>query len=171
MLYHFSEEPSIQRFVPRAPLARPEVEPMVWAIHQEYEHIYWLPRDCPRVCFWPTTETTPDDLTRFWTGVTGRMVIAVEAAWLERLQSTKLYRYTMPSESFTPLEDFGMYISRETVEPLAVEPMGNLLDILTAAPVELRICPLLVPIGQSVIGTSLSWHIIRSRNAQQWPQG
>ena len=171
MLYHLSEEPAIQRFVPRSPLAHPEVEPMVWTIHEDYQQLYWVPRDCPRVCFWPVPTTTPEDLAHQWTGVTGRMVIAIEAAWLGRLQTTQLYRYTIPPESFSPLEDFGVYVSRETIEPLAVKSMGNLLDALSAAPVELRICPSLVPIGQAIIGTSLSWHIIRRRNAQNWPEG
>ena len=54
-LYHFSEDPTIERFVPRAPLARPEVEPLVWAIDEWHQPIYFVPRDCPRVCFWPLT--------------------------------------------------------------------------------------------------------------------
>jgi hypothetical protein len=168
MLYHFSEEPSIQRFVPRTPLARPEVEPMVWTIHETYQQIYWVPRDCPRVCFWRLPETTPEDLDHFWNGVTGRLVIAIEAAWLQRLQTIKLYRYTMPPESFTLFDDYGAYVSREVVEPLAVEPMGNLLLQHTGSSVELRICPSLVPIGRAIMGTSFHWSLIRMRNAQGW---
>jgi hypothetical protein len=168
MLYHFSEEPTIRRFVPRSPLARPEVEPLVWTIHEDYQHIYWVPRDCPRVCFWPLPESTETDLERFWSGVTGRMVIAIEAGWVERLQITQLYRYTMPPESFTSIDTYGAFVSRETLEPLSVEPMGNLLEQLAASPVELRLCPSLEPIGEAIIGTSLHWSIIRRRNAQGW---
>jgi hypothetical protein len=31
-LYHFSEEREIRIFAPRAPLAHPKVEPLVWAV-------------------------------------------------------------------------------------------------------------------------------------------
>ena len=169
MLYHFSEEPSIQRFVPRPPLARPEVEPMVWTIHEDYQQIYWLPRDCPRIYFRPLPETTSEDLKRFWTGAAGHLVLAIEASWLQRLQTTQLYRYTMPPESFTMIDaNYGGYVSRETIEPSAVEPLGDLVEELAAASVELRLCPSLVPLGKAIIGTSMSWGLIRMRNAEGW---
>ena len=92
-LYHFSEDPTITRFVPRPPLARPEVEPLVWAIDDWHAPVYFLPRDCPRVCFWPLPTTTAEDYARFFATVSGRMVIAIESGWLERLRTTRLYRY------------------------------------------------------------------------------
>jgi hypothetical protein len=169
MLYHFSEDPTIERFVPRAPLHRPQVEPMVWAISEEHQQIYWVPRDCPRVYFWLLPTTTAEDRARFWTGVHADLVLAIEAVWIERLQTTQLYRYTLPSESFTLIDaHYGAYVSRETVVPTSVEPLGNLLHELAAAPVELRLCPSLVPLGKAIINTSFSWGLIRMRNAQGW---
>lgn len=160
MFYHFSDEPNIQCFEPRTPLAYPKAEPMVWAINDVYQYVYWTPRECPRVCFWPVADTSSEHMARLWSSVTGRMVIAIEAASIARLQSTHLYRYTMPPETFVSHEeDWGVYVSHSTVEPIAVEPMGNLLDALTAAPVELRMCPTLEPLKQAVISTSFSWHI------------
>jgi hypothetical protein len=165
-LYHFSEEPHIARFVPRSPLAHPEVEPLVWAIDDWHQPIYFFPRDCPRVCFWPVPTTTAADEQRFFSYVSGRMVVAIEAAWFERLQTTQLYRYVMPDATFESLQDYGGHVSRQTVVPQRVEPLGNLAQELFAAGVELRICDSLVPLGKTIITSTLHWSLIRMRNAQ-----
>jgi hypothetical protein len=167
-LYHFSEDPTIERFVPRAPLKRPEVEPLVWAMDEWHQPVYFVPRDCPRVCFWPGRQTTPEDFERFFAHVSGRMVIAIEAAWFERLRSTRLYRYVLPEELFESLHDNGMHVSRQTVVPLAVEPLDDLPRRLLDAGVELRICPSLVPLGEAIIASTLQFSLIRMRNAISW---
>lgn len=57
MLYHVSEEPGIARFDPRPATG---VEwPVVWAIGDERLHNYLLPRDCPRVTFFAGPRTSP----------------------------------------------------------------------------------------------------------------
>jgi hypothetical protein len=167
-LYHFSEDPSIKRFVPRPPIAHPETEPLVWAIDEWHAPVYFLPRDCPRACFWPLPTTTPEDHARFWSYTNCRMVIAVEWVWLPRIQTTSLYRYTFPEEAFLGLQDHGVHVSRDTVVPAAVEPMGDLLERLAAANVELRLCPSLVSLAETLIGASLHFSLIRMRNAQGW---
>jgi hypothetical protein len=48
MLYHFSEDPNINEFVPRSMECMP---PVVWAIDEEHSFFYFFPRDCPRVIF------------------------------------------------------------------------------------------------------------------------
>lgn len=170
MLYHFSEDPSIEQFEPRTPLHRPEVEPAVWAIEAWTAPKYLFPRDCPRVCFWPAPTTTPDDYERFYRYVDGRMVTAIEAAWLHRLTQTTLYRYVLPAATFEPLlNEVGTYISRHTVVPLGVEPVGDLMTALVAAPVELRICQSLVPLGLAIIASTMDFSLIRMRNARGWP--
>lgn len=172
MLYHFSEDPTIERFVPRAPLARPEIEPLVWAVESWTAPKYYFPRDCPRVCFWPGLDTSPTDYERFWGYVDARMVAAVEAAWLERIQTTTLYRYVLPGEGFeTKADEVGTYTSRQTVVPLRVEPVGDLVGALLAARVELRICGSLVRLGQAIIASTLGFSLIRMRNAAGWPPG
>ncbi len=167
-LSHFSEDPTIARFVPRAPLARPEVEPLVWAIDDWHAPIYYVPRDCPRVCFWPLPTTTAADSARFYATVPARMVIAIEGAWLDRLRTTRLYRYTMPGETFEDLPDYSGSVSRATIVPLKVEPVGDLLTALVATGVELRITPSLVPLGRAIIESTLHFSLIRMRNAQGW---
>ena len=168
-LYHFSEDPTIELFAPRAPLAHPETEPFVWTVDEAHQPVYFFPRDCPRVCFWPLPTTTPEDYARFWSYVADRMVVAIEAGWLERMRSTRLYRYVFPNEPFQPVERDGwMYVSRETVRPLRVDTLDDLPGRLVEAGVELRVCSSLVPLGKAIVGATLHFSLIRMRNAQDW---
>ena len=90
------------------------------------------------------------------------------SGWLERLCRTQLYRYVLPEESFESLHDHGAHVSRETVVPMRVEPMGDLLALLTEADVELRLSPSLGPLAQTMMKTTLHWSLIRMRNARGW---
>lgn len=169
MLYHFSEDPTIVRFEPRTPVLPPEVEPAVWAIEAWTEPKYFFPRDCPRVCFWPAPTTSREDYERFFQYVDARMVTAIEATWLEQVETTRLYRYVLPVETFEPVpNEPGTYISRQTVVPLRIEPLGNLVNELMAASVELRVCRSLVPLGQTIITSTMDFSLIRMRNAHGW---
>src|SRR5919202_2218535 len=167
-LYHFSEDPAIEVFVPRPPLAHPDVEPLVWAIDEWHSPLYFVPRDCPRVCFWPLESTTQADLERHFATVSDRMVVAIEARWLDRLRSTALYRYVLPDEPFESLHDAGMYVSPQTVTPLRVEPLGDLLDRFVEARVELRVCHSIAALGRAVAASTLHFSLIRMRNAWDW---
>ncbi len=71
-VYHYSEEPGITAFA-----ARPSRlgEPFVWAIDAWRQPLYWLPRDCPRVCFWPDEGRTSAPPTMSAGG------LALRAAW------------------------------------------------------------------------------------------
>ena len=71
---------------------------------ERHQPIYFTPRNCPRVCFWPLPTTTAQDMEQFWANVSDRMVIAIEAAWFERVCTTQLYRYVMPNEPCTPTD-------------------------------------------------------------------
>ena len=171
MLYHFSEEPGIAVFEPRSPLARPEVEPLVWAIDAWHAPMYFFPRECPRACFWPGTQTTGDDRKRWFGGIDARMVIAIESVWLERVRTTALCRYAMPAAPFAPIDaTAGHYVSRVPVVPVAIEPVGDLLAALVAADVELRVTPALVSLWQRVIASTLEFSGTRLRNAQGWAE-
>lgn len=171
-LFHFSEEPAIDEFVPRSPLARPEVEPMVWAIDEWHSVMYLLPRDCPRACFWPGAATSEADRDTWFGAVDGRMVIAIEATWLDHVRATTVYRYDMPTDSFSLHdEDGGHWVSRETMKPLAIEPITDLLAAITSADVELRITPSLIRLWQRVIASTLSYSGTRLRNARGWDPG
>lgn len=170
-LYHFSEEPDIRRFDPRSPVERPNVESMVWAIDAWHAPMYYVPRDCPRACFWPQASTSEADRERWFSGATARMVIAIESRWLARLPATTLYRYRMPAAPFV-LNDAtaGHYVAREPVEPIGSEPLGDLLNALAEADVELRITPRLGPLWCEVVASTLAFSGTRLRNALGYPE-
>lgn len=67
-----------------------------------------------------------------------------------------------------PTEVPGVRVSRETLGPDAVEPMGDLLGRLAEANVELRVCPSLTALAETLIDASLHFSLIRMRNAQGW---
>jgi hypothetical protein len=166
-LFHFSEDPSIRIFVPhRAPTSNLDEE-YVWAIDDWHAPMYYFPRDCPRACFWTGASTTPADRAHWFDCVMARMVIAVEAGWLERIRTTPLYRYTMPEDSFHLLDPTaGHWVARRVVTPLSVEPVGDLLTALAASDVELRITPTFIPLWRAVIRSTLAFSGTRLRNAQ-----
>jgi hypothetical protein len=167
VVYHFSEEPGIATFEPRIPAHRPEVQPLVWAIDEWHAPMYFFPRDCPRILFWPLSTTTADDRARHWGDRDARMVAAVEWAWLGRLRDARLYRYTFDEAGFEDLDDAGMYVRRDAVTPVGVEPVGDLLAALREARVELRLMPSLLPL-RGMWDTTLHASGIRLRNASGW---
>ena len=170
-LYHFSEDPDMRAFEPHVAPASRETAAFVWAIDEWHAPMYYLPRDCPRACFWPGPQTTPGDRERWFGGSEARMVIAIESKWLPAIRATTLYRYSMPEETFR-LNDAtaGHYVSREAVAPISVEPAGDLLEALAGAGVELRITPSLLELWQRVIESTLEFSGTRLRNAQGWAE-
>jgi hypothetical protein len=169
-LYHFSERPDIARFEPHIAPTSIHAEPLVWAIDEWHAPMYYVPRDCPRACFWPGEQTTDEDRERWFGGIDAKMVIAIESRWLERVRASTLYRYRMPAATFV-LQDAtaGHWVSREPVRPIEVEPIPDLLRALVDAGVELRVTPSLVELWWRVIRSSLLFSGTRLRNAAGWP--
>lgn len=171
-LYHFSEEPDIQVFRPHvAKTAANQNEAWVWAIDEWHSPMYYVPRECPRVCFWAGPTTTLADRERWLTHLDPRFVMVIEARWLERIRSARVYRYTMPERSFSPAaHDGGHYVSREIVEPIQVEPVGDVLSAIVNAGVELRITPRLGPMWKQIwTSSTLAYSGTRLRNADGYP--
>jgi hypothetical protein len=172
-LYHCSEDPGIALFHPHiAKTSAIQDEAFVWAIDEWHVPMYYVPRDCPRTCFWAGERTSASDRERWLHGLEPRFVIAVEANWAERIRGTVLYRYEMPPASFTArLDDSGHYVSRETVAPLRVEPMGDLLGAILSAGVELRVVDRLGPLWRRIHREStLHFSGTRLRNALGYPE-
>lgn len=170
-LFHFSEDPGIRTFVPRTPSHRPEVPPMVWTVDEQRAWTYFFPRECPRVLLWPTPETTPDDLSRWFGGQPDARIACIEWAWLERMRTTPIYRYEMDPAGFRPLEDDPwMWVSASTEWPMDVRLLGDLIEALGRERVELRPMPSLAPLWGA---WEHSFHFsgIRLRNAADWPTG
>ena len=175
-LFHFSEDPAIELFEPRpvrVPAERPPGRdwmngPLVWAIDAWHSPMYFFPRDCPRILLWPKHSTTNDDIERWWRGDRQRRMLAhIEEGWLGRLKTTPIYRYAFQPDRFEDIGDVGMWVSRATVRPLSVEPVGDLLAALAAADVELRVMPDLLPL-KGVWESSLHASGVRLRNAARW---
>jgi hypothetical protein len=166
VLYHFSEDPSIARFIPRGATYDPASEPLVWGIDADHAPLYFFPRDCPRVCFRPSSGSSPEDIERFLALTTASRVIVVEGGWIDRIRRTTLYRYLLPSSGFV-LRDAGAgyYVSADPVEPLGVEGVGDLIDAIVGEDIELRVTPKLWPIHDAVAGSTLEYSMIRMRNA------
>jgi hypothetical protein len=174
-LSHFSENPSIDQFVPRSVVVpsqrQPGMEwlndPLVWAVHETHEAAYLFPRECPRILLWLTPETTEEDRDRWWGSRSCSMIAHVEWRWLRELETTTIYRYELPTPSFEPIEDAWMWVSRETVFPLRVEPITDLTQALADRAVELRVMESLVVL-EDVWQTTLHVSGIRLRNAIGW---
>jgi hypothetical protein len=163
MLFHISEEPGIERFEPRP--SEYTDEPVVWAIHESRLCNYLLPRDCPRVTFYAGPRTSPADVERFFGG--SRAVVAIEGQWLERLRSCRLYSYHMPAETFECVDrGAGYFVSHKPVVPDRIEVVDDLIAELLRQNVELRFVPDLWPLREAVVASTLSYSLIRMRNAR-----
>ncbi|HVE19290.1 MAG TPA: hypothetical protein VNB52_09400 [Ilumatobacteraceae bacterium] len=166
VLYHFSEDPNIERFVPHVPRTNPLQPPAVWAIDRGHAPLYWFPRDCPRIAVYPFHEGQRAAFeARFTTSA--RRIHAIESEWLERMRSVKIYRYELDAAAFSPWEEAnGQWISATEVMPSSVTPIGDLLAAHAAAGIELRLVPSLWPLHDVVRDSGFDFSIVRMHNAQ-----
>ncbi|BCY14912.1 DUF6886 family protein [Actinoplanes sp. L3-i22] len=163
---HFSEDPSITRFVPHVAATAQQSEPYVWAVDAEQAPSYWFPRDCPRALAWTVPSTTESDRDRIVGAGCGERVHAIEFSWLAAMRSTSLYAYRLPAERFRP---FGTHawVATSPVTPLAPpSPVGDLIEVHSAAGIQLRILPGLWPFWDAVTASTLDFSGIRLRNAR-----
>jgi hypothetical protein len=162
-LWHVSEDPTIEVFHPHHDELHANDEPLVYAVDTPYAWLYWFPRDCPRACWNADDGTTDDDVERWLDGDRARRVAVIENGWLERMRTVRLFAYRMPPGTFEPWDKF--FVSRETVVPLELVELGDLLTRHAEAGTELRIAPVLYPLWDKVIGSTLDFSGIRLRNA------
>ncbi|GAA0394710.1 DUF6886 family protein [Paenibacillus motobuensis] len=60
----------------------------------------------------------------------------------------------------------GYYVSRETVRPLHIEPIQDLVDQLLSYDIELRFTPNLHPLKDAILASTITnFSMIRMRNA------
>lgn len=162
MLFHVSEEPGIERFDPRP---SPTVEgAVVWAVNGERLRNYLLPRECPRVTYFAGPSATAADIERLLGS--SPAVVAVEAAWLDRIRSTRLFVYSMPEETFECVDQCaGYFQSIKSVTPTKVEIVEDPLAAIIATGAEIRPVLSLWPLHDAIPVSTLSYSIIRMRNA------
>lgn len=160
-LFHLSSDPDVTVFHPRP--SDYTAGAVVWAIEEARLVNYLLPRDCPRLCFRAGPQSAANDVSRFLGA--DAVVIAIEAAWLERLQAARLYCYAMPGETFS-LHDAGAayWISAQAVTPDGSETLGDLPAALAERGATLRVLPSLWELHDAVRASSLLFSMIRMRN-------
>lgn len=166
---HFSEDPTIARFVPHVAATSREPQAYVWAVDYARAPDYWFPRACPRAMAWVTDRTTSPDRDRILGPGGGLRVHAIEYGWLESVRTVRLFAYRLPATAFHSIggPEAHALVATEPVEPLGPpEPVGSLLDLHAAAGIQLRLLPNLWPFWDAVIGSSLGFSGIRLRNAE-----
>ncbi len=171
-LFHVSEDANIALFRPRPiPEALKDAPDLaVWAIDEDHLPNYLLPRDCPRVTFRAIPTSRPDDVERFFDNSQARRMIVVEQAWLDRILSTVLHVYEMPTETFRLLDvSAGYFIAQEPVVPLSVRRVENPLPEIDSRSYAVQFVPNLWPIRDAIMRSSLDYSIIRMRNALPRP--
>jgi hypothetical protein len=168
-LWHYSEDPSLSRFRPRAPSGEPDGTPLVWAVDTRHAPMFWFPRDCPRGCIWPVSTTTAEDVERFFGQSAVSRVHVIEANWLARMQVCELYAYQMPTASFRPHQVGGYWVSEEHIDAIDRIAIDDLLGRHAAAHIELRITPSIWPFWQRVVSSTVEYSGSRLRNAGPHP--
>lgn len=140
---------------------------MVWAVDEEHAPGFWFPRQAPRACCWSSGKPMSDvGRALLGMGAHNRMH-AIESVWLERMRACKLYMYHFDAAPFSVHNnDAGYFSTRETITPLSVEPIGDLLALHATANIELRIVPNLWPVIDAIVASGLEFSIIRKMNAQ-----
>ena len=95
---------------------------------------------------------------------TASRVHATELAWLDRMREVELYVYELDRAAFEewPKAE-GQWIALHPVEPLAVRPMGDLLDCHVQAGIELRFVPELTTFWREVVASGLPFSGVRLR--------
>jgi hypothetical protein len=164
-LWHVSDNPSIERFSPRANAEHDTPEMVVWAIDEEHAPAYWFPRECPRATFWAVASTSECDVEHFLAGDRSLRVHAVQSDWLDAVRTARMFAYRLPSSSFERYERAsGYWVSRAPVEPVEVVSLGDLLVRHAESGIELRVVPKLLPLWERVAASTLEFSGIRLRN-------
>ena len=166
-LFHVSETPNIQKFVPRIPYRddQDKTKGLVWALNARCFPNFLTPRDCPRVTYHTNEGTTPDDIAKYFSS-TARHCVAIEYGWHKKMLETSLYVYEFDTANFY-LQDAvgGYYVSEHTEIPIAVQRYDNLYEALFERNIEVRMLENLWPLGRQVQLSSLNWSLCRMGNA------
>ena len=169
---HFSEDPTITRFVPHVAATAGQPDAYVWAVDHDRAPGYWFPRQCPRAMAWVRPGTSDADRERIIGAGCGDRVHAVEYRWLDAIRTTRLFAYRLPADRFQPIGTPEPYahVAVEPVEPLGpAEPVTDLLACHAAAGIQLRVLDNLWPFWDAVTGSTTGFSGIRLRNATPRP--
>jgi hypothetical protein len=164
-LWHFSEDPALCLFRPRAPASNPGAQPLVWAVDTRHAPMFWFPRDCPRGCIWPVSTTTAEDRERFFGHSAASRIHVIESGWLARLRACRVYAYRLPALAFRPHDVGGYWVCDEPVKAIDQVPADDLIGRHAGAGIELRITPSIWPFWHKVVGSTVEFSGSRLHNA------
>lgn len=160
-LFHISERGDIETFLPREAA---DGTMKVWAIEARTIANYLLPRECPRVTFRKGSDTSMPDVALLGGA---EAVIAIEAAWEQRVREATLFVYGMPPDGFSLADAIaGYWTSSANVIPHSREEIADLPDRIAGAGAGLLILPSLWQLHDIVAASSLDFSMIRMRNAR-----
>lgn len=159
-LFHVSHNSNIKHFEPRLHTSGRE---LVWAIAANRLVNYLLPRDCPRICIWPTTKTSTGDKALL---ANSGHSIFIEKAWRTRAEIAQLYLYKFKPDQFA-LEDenAGYFTTSKPQTPIDMISLNQPLAQIEAMGATLKCETNLWPLAAKVEKSTLGFSMIRMRNA------
>ena len=167
VVYHYSEDGTISRFVPHVPQTNPSHPPAVWAMDAEHAPLYWFPRDCPRISVW-ANDSAQRAILRDTFETDATRICACESHWVDGMRRARVYRYAFDGSQFAPWTDAeGQYISGDVVTPQSVDLLDDLMGLHAAAEVELRFTPRLGTLMDRMLASGLPFSFVRIRDARR----
>jgi hypothetical protein len=165
-MYHVSES-KIEIFYPRkSPLDAPVQGDFVWAIGEKLVHNYILPRDCPRVCYYPKTFMQLLHYSSLFTLDKKPFVVAVPKYMYATIAKTKLYIHQFAPFNFKLIDEIAnYYISSHAETCINIFEINNILAYFEHNPyVELKFINDLEELKNEVVQSDLNFSIIRWKN-------
>ncbi len=116
----------------------------------------------PRACCWRREEGGPDAAALLDGGA---RMHAIQRDWLAAMRQCALYVYTFDAAPFVLHDaEAGHWVARETVRPLSVGAVGDLIGEHAKAGIALRVVDDLKPLIAEIVGSGLGFSIYRQRN-------
>ncbi|KZS43982.1 hypothetical protein AWU65_28315 [Paenibacillus glucanolyticus] len=100
-------------------------------------------------------------------GMSGtRRMFAIEAGWYERVRRGYICRYSFDPADFELFDaNAGYYVATNTVVPIHVERMDDLVASILQEGIELRVTPSLQLLKERILSSTVNFSMIRMRNA------
>lgn len=163
-VWHFSEDPTITRFVPHVARTATQAEAYVWACGPARCADYWFPRQAPRGLAWRTPGSDPA-LADALLGPGVDRLHVIEHACVPQMSTARLFAYRFAASGFREIGGYAHVSDQEQT------PLGP--PVALASPWELHAFarqPVLVvddlfPWWERVIGSGLGFSGIRLRNS------
>lgn len=166
-IFHVSEVAGIEEFIPRESPSFFENlnENVVFGIGERPLHNYLLPRECPRVAYYATSQTNTEDRIAYCRGEATYHIFLRED-WRDIITTTTLYCYEFDTSHFRLLDKIAdYYVSSKTENPIGVIKISNILDeLMQRKNVAVNFVDDLNKIAAQIKKSTLHYSLIRMRN-------